>query len=201
MKPNATAPSRKLQLVLLPALTVSVALALPALPEPPTHVTFSRTKLLGTTSVTLNVPVATVNGPAVPVPLTVLPDVVMAMLAGSPLSLVPKVKIPLPPRAVFVMLIVPIPWLVKLQLPRAPPVVTARLPQPPLSAKPAALSSATPKLAPAAALTTNTDVVTPVTLLKVNSGGSPPPPLVVKLKGPGPPMVFLATVSVASPSI
>src|SRR2546425_7004710 len=89
------------------------------------------------------------------------------------------------------------PWLVKLQRPRAPPVVRARLPQPPLSAKPAALSSATPKLAPAEALTTNTDVVTPVTLLKVNSGGSPPPPLVVKLKVPGPPMVFLATVSVA----
>src|SRR2546426_7363076 len=110
------------------------------------------------------------TNPAVVPPVTLL----KVNRGGTPPPpLVVKLKVPGPPMVFLATVSVASPWLVKLQLPLAPPVVKARLPQPPLSAKPAALSSATPKLAPAEAPTTHTYPGTPVTLLQVKTGGRP----------------------------
>jgi hypothetical protein len=118
------------QLALPPAVTVRLALALLRSAEPFVQLTPDSTNELGTISVTPKVPAVTVNGPAVPVALTVVPLVVIVNTAGGPpMSLVMNVKLPIPPREIFVTVMVPMAWSVKVQLPLVPAVAATVPPQ------------------------------------------------------------------------
>src|SRR2546430_16783051 len=106
----------------------------------------------------------------------------MAKLAGSPPPpVVLKLKVPSPPLVCLCTVRLATAWLVKLQLPADPAVVSAKLPQPPLELKPAVANSETLRLAPAAAVTTYTEPGGPLPVLEVDSGGSQPAPMVGEL--------------------